>query len=162
MVFIISTAQLSTTLQYIKQSFSTCRPTGPYINFLLPLSAGYIFRYLVLDTKQRSLSLSQEGMALLFQLLAEQPGVVFRYACRYACWLPLCTEQPVLHVFIALHCRHTASHNYKLDRNSLCVSECGCCVSCRRAAREGRTPTIMDLWEDDVPWGNMAITALKV
>jgi hypothetical protein len=36
--------------------------------------------YLVLDTKQRSLSLSQEGMALLFALLAEQPGVVFRWA----------------------------------------------------------------------------------
>lgn len=35
-------------------------------------------RYLVLDTKQRSLSLSQEGMALLFQLLVEQPGVVVR------------------------------------------------------------------------------------
>jgi hypothetical protein len=34
--------------------------------------------YLVLDTKQRSLSLSQEGMALLFALLAEQPGVIFR------------------------------------------------------------------------------------
>jgi hypothetical protein len=36
--------------------------------------------YLVLDTKQRSLSLSQEGMALLFALLAEQPGVIFRWA----------------------------------------------------------------------------------
>lgn len=34
----------------------------------------------MLDTKQRSLSLSQEGMALLFALLAEQPGVVFRWA----------------------------------------------------------------------------------
>ncbi|WIA41723.1 hypothetical protein OEZ86_009068 [Tetradesmus obliquus] len=65
-------------------------------------------RYLVLDTKQRSLSLSQEGMALLFALLAEQPGVVFR-----------------------------------------------------AAVREGRPATLMDLWEDDVPWGNMAITALK-
>ncbi|KAF8056768.1 secA [Scenedesmus sp. PABB004] len=65
-------------------------------------------RYLVLDAKQRSLSLSQEGMALLFVLLSEQPGVAFR-----------------------------------------------------AAAREGRAPTIMDLWEDDVPWGNMAITALK-
>uniref|UniRef100_A0A383VIS3 chloroplast protein-transporting ATPase n=1 Tax=Tetradesmus obliquus TaxID=3088 RepID=A0A383VIS3_TETOB len=65
-------------------------------------------RYLVLDTKQRSLSLSQEGMALLFALLAEQPGVVFR-----------------------------------------------------AAVREGRPATLMDLWEDDVPWGNMAITSLK-
>ncbi|KAF8056765.1 SECA2 [Scenedesmus sp. PABB004] len=65
-------------------------------------------RYLVLDTKQRSLSLSQEGMALLFVLLSEQPGVAFR-----------------------------------------------------AAAREGRAPTVMDLWEDDVPWGNMAVTALK-
>jgi hypothetical protein len=31
----------------------------------------------------------------------------------------------------------------------------------RAAAREGREPCIMDLWEDDVPWGSMAITALK-
>jgi hypothetical protein len=36
-------------------------------------------RYLVLDTKQRSLSLSQEGMALLFNLLLQEPEVVFRY-----------------------------------------------------------------------------------
>lgn len=35
-------------------------------------------RYLVLDTKQRSLSLSQEGMALLFNLLLQEPEVVFR------------------------------------------------------------------------------------
>jgi hypothetical protein len=35
-------------------------------------------RYLVLDTKQRSLSLSQEGMALLFSLLLQEPDVVFR------------------------------------------------------------------------------------
>jgi hypothetical protein len=35
-------------------------------------------RYLVLDTKQRSLSLSQEGMALLFNLLLQEPDVVFR------------------------------------------------------------------------------------
>lgn len=65
-------------------------------------------RYLVLDTKQRSLSLSQEGMALLFNLMLQEPDVVFRAALR-----------------------------------------------------EGRPPTMMDLWEDDVPWGNMAITALK-
>eukprot|EP00879_Flechtneria_rotunda_P006052 GHRR01006365.1.p1 GENE.GHRR01006365.1~~GHRR01006365.1.p1 ORF type:complete len:696 (+),score=226.05 GHRR01006365.1:193-2088(+) len=65
-------------------------------------------RYLVLDTKQRSLSLSQEGMVLLLTLLAEDPAVTFR-----------------------------------------------------SAAREGRSPTIMDLWEDEVPWGNMAVTALK-
>ena len=38
---------------------------------------------------------------------------------------------------------------------------CGCCC-CRSAVREGRPPSMMDLWEDDVPWGNMAITALKV
>lgn len=35
-------------------------------------------RYLVLDTKQRSLSLSQEGMALLFNLMLQEPDVVFR------------------------------------------------------------------------------------
>ena len=35
-------------------------------------------RYLVLDTKQRGLSLSQEGMALLFNLLLQEPEVVFR------------------------------------------------------------------------------------
>lgn len=43
------------------------------------------------------------------------------------------------------------------------VAEAGCCCwPCRAALREGRPPTMMDLWEDDVPWGNMAITALKV
>lgn len=36
------------------------------------------WRYLVLDTKQRSLSLTQEGMALLFNLLLQEPDVVFR------------------------------------------------------------------------------------
>jgi hypothetical protein len=30
------------------------------------------------------------------------------------------------------------------------------------ATRAGRAPEIMDLWEDDVPWGNMALQALKV
>lgn len=39
-------------------------------------------RYLVLDTKQRSLSLSQEGMALLFNLLLQEPEVVFRWVRR--------------------------------------------------------------------------------
>jgi hypothetical protein len=35
-------------------------------------------------------------------------------------------------------------------------------MSVRAAVREGRPATLMDLWEDDVPWGNMAITSLKV
>lgn len=35
-------------------------------------------RYLVLDTKQRSLSLSQEGMALLFNLMLQEPSIQFR------------------------------------------------------------------------------------
>lgn len=35
-------------------------------------------RYLVLDTKQRSLSLTGEGMALLLTALADTPGVTFR------------------------------------------------------------------------------------
>ena len=30
------------------------------------------------------------------------------------------------------------------------------------ATRAGRVPEIMDLWEDDVPWGNMALQALRV
>jgi hypothetical protein len=47
--------------------------------FCLRCAAAAPCRYLVLDTKQRSLSLSQEGMALLFALLAEQPGVTFRW-----------------------------------------------------------------------------------
>jgi hypothetical protein len=65
--------------------------------------------------------------------------------------------------------------------NSECVGIAQCCVcihlstSCfcidgpwlvicghRSALRESRPPSIMDLWEDDVPWGNMSITALKV
>lgn len=37
-----------------------------------------------------------------------------------------------------------------------------CLCGCRSALRESRPPSIMDLWEDDVPWGNMSITALKV
>jgi len=30
------------------------------------------------------------------------------------------------------------------------------------AAAAGRPPTLMDMWEDGVPWGQMALTALKV
>jgi hypothetical protein len=29
------------------------------------------------------------------------------------------------------------------------------------AAAAGRGPTLMDMWEDVVPWGQMALTALK-
>lgn len=39
---------------------------------------------------------------------------------------------------------------------------CCMCLTSRAAAREGRAPELMDLWEDDVPWGAMAVTALKV
>jgi hypothetical protein len=35
-------------------------------------------RYLVLDTKQRGLSLSQEGMVLLFNLMLQEPSITFR------------------------------------------------------------------------------------
>jgi hypothetical protein len=35
-------------------------------------------RYLVLDQKQRGLSLSQEGMALLFSYMLQEPGIQFR------------------------------------------------------------------------------------
>jgi preprotein translocase subunit SecA len=34
-------------------------------------------------------------------------------------------------------------------------------VSFAAASRERRAPHLMDLWEDDVPWGQMAVTALK-
>jgi hypothetical protein len=32
----------------------------------------------------------------------------------------------------------------------------------QKAASDGRPPTLMDVWEDTVPWGQMALTALKV
>lgn len=35
-------------------------------------------------------------------------------------------------------------------------------VTFAKAAAEGRAPTLMDMWEDTVPWGQMALTALKV
>ncbi|GBF93826.1 pre translocase subunit [Raphidocelis subcapitata] len=64
-------------------------------------------RYLVLDVKTRQLSLTQEGMLLLFGYMLEE-GIVFQ-----------------------------------------------------AAAKEGRPPELMDMWEDAVPWGQMALTALK-
>lgn len=35
-------------------------------------------------------------------------------------------------------------------------------VEFKSAQREGRSPDIQDLWEDEVPWGQMMVTALKV
>jgi hypothetical protein len=35
-------------------------------------------------------------------------------------------------------------------------------VAFQNAAAERRAPRLMDLWEDAVPWGQMALTALKV
>lgn len=35
-------------------------------------------------------------------------------------------------------------------------------VTFQKAASEGRPPCLMDMWEDAVPWGQMALTALKV
>ncbi|KIY95062.1 preprotein translocase subunit SecA [Monoraphidium neglectum] len=64
-------------------------------------------RYLVLDLKTRQLSLTQEGMLVIFSLMVDE-GVQFQ-----------------------------------------------------AAAAEGRPPALMDMWEDTVPWGQMAITALK-
>jgi hypothetical protein len=32
----------------------------------------------------------------------------------------------------------------------------------QKAQAEARAPTLMDMWEDIVPWGQMALTALKV
>ncbi|KAI8472415.1 MAG: SecA DEAD-like domain-containing protein [Monoraphidium minutum] len=64
-------------------------------------------RYLVLDLKTRQLSLTQEGMLVLFSLMLEE-GVQFQ-----------------------------------------------------AAAAAARPPALMDMWEDVVPWGQMALTALK-
>lgn len=35
-------------------------------------------------------------------------------------------------------------------------------IQFQAAATAGRPPTLTDMWEDTVPWGQMAITALKV
>ena len=35
-------------------------------------------------------------------------------------------------------------------------------IQFQAAAAEGRPPTLTDMWEDAVPWGQMALTALRV
>jgi hypothetical protein len=34
-------------------------------------------------------------------------------------------------------------------------------IQFQAAAKAGRPPELMDMWEDAVPWGQMALTALK-
>jgi len=129
-------------------------------------------RYLVLDMKQRGLSLSQEGMALLFSLMLQEPDVVFRCVLCSSHWA-LCDILLLAIVFCLCSCGLQVvwiaillMHSCR-ERCCLLLSKCsadkqGCMYVCRSAVREGRPPNMMDLWEDDVPWGNMAITALKV
>ncbi len=40
------------------------------------------------------------------------------------------------------------------------VAECGAAFG--NAVAEGRPPQLMDMWEGEVPWGQLALTSLKV